>query len=44
VKYYILWKGEVPKSLDAQFKGKVLTWNELMDIGKNQYQPNKPED
>ena len=35
IKYLILWKESVPEDLDKELKGKVLTWSELMNIGKN---------
>jgi hypothetical protein len=44
VRYYVLWKGEVPKDLDPDFVGKVLTWNELMSVGANKYKPENPAD
>ena len=35
IKYFVLYKDTVPQDLDADFIGKVLTWKQLMDLGKN---------
>lgn len=34
-----MWKGVVPDNLDKDFEGRVLTWNQFMDIGRKQYKP-----
>lgn len=39
IKYFIMWKGKVPENLDKDFQGRVMTWDQFMDIGKKQYKP-----
>lgn len=44
VKYFVVWKDKVPADLDPDFVGRVLTWNDLMNIGRKQYKPTRKED
>ena len=44
IRYYILYKDTVPTDLDSDFVGKVMTWDQLMEIGNKEYKPNKKED
>ena len=44
IKYFVLYKDTVPQDLDSDFIGKVLTWKQLMDLGRNEYSPKKKED
>ena len=44
IKYYVLWKDSIPSDLDSDFVGKVITWDQLMNLGKNEYKPMKKED
>lgn len=34
IKYFIIWKDKVPLDLDKDFAGRVLTWDQFMDIGR----------
>ena len=44
IRYYIMWKDKIPADLDSDFVGKVITWDQLMNIGKSEYKPLKKED
>ena len=36
VKYYVVWKGELPANLPAEIKDKVLLWKDFMAVGDKQ--------
>lgn len=44
VKFFVMWNGDIPQNLDPDFRGRVLTWEELMHIGHKEYGPSKEED
>lgn len=39
IKYFILYKDTIPKDLPEELKGKVFTWNQLLNIGVTKYKP-----
>lgn len=39
IKYFIMWKGQIPQNLDKDFQGRVLTWDKFMEIGRKAYKP-----
>lgn len=34
IKYFVIWKDGVPENLDKEFVGRVITWEQLMDVGR----------
>lgn len=34
IRYFVVYKGELPADMPAQFKGKVLGWKEFMGMGR----------
>lgn len=32
IKYYVIWKGDLPKNLPAELKDRVLLWKDFMAI------------
>lgn len=44
IKYFVIWKDTIPEDLPASIKSKVLTWDQLIEIGRTKYNPQKEED
>lgn len=44
IQYFVLYKDTIPENLDNDFKGRVLTWDEFMGMGREKYNPQKKED
>lgn len=44
IRYFIMWSGEIPTNLDPDFRGRVLTWNQLPQIVKEKYAPTVEQD
>ncbi len=43
IKYFIIWKDQIPDNLDKDFVGRVLTWDQFMDIGRK-FKATRPQD